>query len=218
MQDKPDKKSPRTLRLNARDNIIVAIDPVMPERDRAGHHGDRAHHARPQDGGAARSPRASRSSSSARSSASPPRTSRPAATSTPTTARSPSSSATTPSPRTRARSSCCRPRPRATFEGYRRANGKAGTRNYIGVLTSVNCSASVARFMAEAVNALGHSRATIPTSTASSRSCTAPAAASPTRARATRRWSARSGAMPAIPTSPARWSSASAARCSRSRA
>jgi altronate hydrolase len=41
---------------------------------------------------------------------------------------------------------------RATFEGYRRANGKAGTRNYIGVVTSVNCSATVARFIAEAVN------------------------------------------------------------------
>jgi altronate hydrolase len=40
----------------------------------------------------------------------------------------------------------------ATFEGYRRANGKVGTRNYIAVLTSVNCSASVARFMADAVN------------------------------------------------------------------
>lgn len=44
---------------------------------------------------------------------------------------------------------------RATFEGYRRANGKVGTRNYIGILTSVNCSASVARFMAEAVNKSG---------------------------------------------------------------
>ncbi|HHS82186.1 MAG TPA: altronate dehydratase, partial [Devosia sp.] len=32
----------------------------------------------------------------------------------------------------------------ATFNGYRRENGKAGTRNYIGVLTSVNCSATVA--------------------------------------------------------------------------
>lgn len=41
---------------------------------------------------------------------------------------------------------------RATFEGYRRANGKVGTRNYIAVLTSVNCSASVARFMADRVN------------------------------------------------------------------
>lgn len=44
---------------------------------------------------------------------------------------------------------------RATFEGYRRANGKAGTRNYIGVVTSVNCSATVARFIAEAVNRSG---------------------------------------------------------------
>ena len=44
---------------------------------------------------------------------------------------------------------------RATFQGYRRANGKVGTRNYIGILTSVNCSASVARFMAEAVTRSG---------------------------------------------------------------
>ena len=39
----------------------------------------------------------------------------------------------------------------ATFQGFRRANGKAGTRNYIGVVTSVNCSATVARFIAEEV-------------------------------------------------------------------
>jgi altronate hydrolase len=44
---------------------------------------------------------------------------------------------------------------RATFQGYRRADGRAGTRNYIGILTSVNCSASVARFMAEAVTRSG---------------------------------------------------------------
>ncbi len=37
----------------------------------------------------------------------------------------------------------------ATFQGYRRASGRAGTRNYIAILTSVNCAASVARFMAE---------------------------------------------------------------------
>jgi len=41
---------------------------------------------------------------------------------------------------------------RRTFQGFRRSTGKVGTRNYIGVLTSVNCSASVARFIAEAVN------------------------------------------------------------------
>jgi altronate hydrolase len=35
---------------------------------------------------------------------------------------------------------------RATFEGFRRSNGRTGTRNYLGILTSVNCSASVARF------------------------------------------------------------------------
>ncbi|MEO8669209.1 MAG: altronate dehydratase family protein, partial [Bauldia sp.] len=44
---------------------------------------------------------------------------------------------------------------RMTFEGYRRKNGKVGTRNYIGILTSVNCSASVARFIADAFNRTG---------------------------------------------------------------
>ena len=44
------------------------------------------------------------------------------------------------------------PELRATFEGFARPNGKTGTRNYIGVLTSVNCSASAAKFMVEAVN------------------------------------------------------------------
>ena len=43
----------------------------------------------------------------------------------------------------------------ATFQGFRRANGRVGTRNYIGVVTSVNCSATVARFIAEAVNSSG---------------------------------------------------------------
>jgi altronate dehydratase len=35
------------------------------------------------------------------------------------------------------------------FQGYRRSDGQSGTRNYLGVLTSVNCSGSVARFIAE---------------------------------------------------------------------
>jgi altronate hydrolase len=38
-----------------------------------------------------------------------------------------------------------------SFMGYRRANGRTGVRNYLGVLTSVNCSATVARLIAEAV-------------------------------------------------------------------
>ncbi|MET1412354.1 altronate dehydratase family protein [Roseibium sp. HPY-6] len=37
-----------------------------------------------------------------------------------------------------------------TFQGYKRADGRTGTRNYIGILTSVNCSGSVAQFIAEA--------------------------------------------------------------------
>ena len=36
-----------------------------------------------------------------------------------------------------------------TFEGYHRANGKVGTRNFVGVLTSVNCSASSAKMIAD---------------------------------------------------------------------
>ena len=38
---------------------------------------------------------------------------------------------------------------RATFQGYRRASGRAGTRNYIAVITSVNCSATAARLIAD---------------------------------------------------------------------
>ena len=37
-----------------------------------------------------------------------------------------------------------------TFMGYRRESGKVGTRNYIGILTSVNCSATAARMIASA--------------------------------------------------------------------
>jgi altronate hydrolase len=47
------------------------------------------------------------------------------------------------------------PELRATFQGYRRASGKTGTRNYIGILTSVNCSGSVARFAAAEVERSG---------------------------------------------------------------
>ncbi|NVK33502.1 MAG: altronate dehydratase [Rhodobacteraceae bacterium] len=42
-----------------------------------------------------------------------------------------------------------------TFMGYLRPDGRVGTRNYIGILTSVNCSGSVAKFIAEAVEKSG---------------------------------------------------------------
>ena len=44
---------------------------------------------------------------------------------------------------------------RATFEGFRRANGKVGTRNYVGVLTSVNCSTTVAGFIVKEIERSG---------------------------------------------------------------
>jgi len=42
-----------------------------------------------------------------------------------------------------------------SFHGFHRADGKVGTRNYIGILTTVNCSGSVARFIAEAADRAG---------------------------------------------------------------
>ena len=36
-----------------------------------------------------------------------------------------------------------------TFQGYKRANGKVGTRNYIGVISTVNCSATTVRRIAQ---------------------------------------------------------------------
>jgi len=40
--------------------------------------------------------------------------------------------------------------PAATFQGIRRPDGRVATRNYIGILTSVNCSAHVANMVADA--------------------------------------------------------------------
>jgi len=41
------------------------------------------------------------------------------------------------------------------FSGFHRADGRVGTRNYIGVLSSVNCSASVVRFVCNEVEKQG---------------------------------------------------------------
>ncbi|MCA9267619.1 MAG: altronate dehydratase, partial [Planctomycetales bacterium] len=40
-----------------------------------------------------------------------------------------------------------------TFQGYLRSSGAAGTRNYIGIISTVNCSASVARYIAQRFDA-----------------------------------------------------------------
>ncbi|WP_207461512.1 altronate dehydratase family protein [Azospirillum sp. SYSU D00513] len=44
---------------------------------------------------------------------------------------------------------------RARFMGYRRASGKVGTRNYIAVISSVNCSATVSKAVADHFNRQG---------------------------------------------------------------
>jgi altronate hydrolase len=45
-----------------------------------------------------------------------------------------------------------------SFLGYARPNGRVGTRNYIAVISSVNCSASVSRYVAERFRAPEFSR------------------------------------------------------------
>lgn len=44
---------------------------------------------------------------------------------------------------------------RASFEGIVRADGRVGTRNYVAVMTTVNCSATVARMIAKAFEGEG---------------------------------------------------------------
>ena len=44
------------------------------------------------------------------------------------------------------------PEKQATFQGYVRPDGRVGTRNYIAILPSVNCSATVVRYIADAFN------------------------------------------------------------------
>ncbi|TCR03289.1 altronate hydrolase [Neorhizobium sp. JUb45] len=43
----------------------------------------------------------------------------------------------------------------AFFNGFRRADGRAGTRNFIGILSSVNCSATAVDYIAEEINRSG---------------------------------------------------------------
>lgn len=47
------------------------------------------------------------------------------------------------------------PDQRRTFQGYARPDGQAGTRNYIGIISSVNCSATVSQAIADHFNRHG---------------------------------------------------------------
>ncbi len=44
--------------------------------------------------------------------------------------------------------------PPATFMGYRRTDGRAATRNYVGIVTTVNCSAATSRMIASRLEPL----------------------------------------------------------------
>ncbi len=44
---------------------------------------------------------------------------------------------------------------RRTFQGYLRADGQVGTRNYVGIVSSVNCSATVSKAIADHFNRKG---------------------------------------------------------------
>ena len=154
MQDRPEKKAPRTLRLNARDNIIVAVDSIE-----AG--------VIAQDVRAAARIMRGHKMAAERIAKGQPVLKFGQIIGFATEDVAPGAHVHTHNcsfaefERDYAFAQDVREEPllppevRATFEGYRRVNGKAGTRNYIGILTSVNCSASVARFMAEAVNRSG---------------------------------------------------------------
>ena len=50
-------------------------------------------------------------------------------------------------------------RRQASFMGYRRSDGRVATRNYIGVLSSVNCSATAARAIADQFSRQNHPQA-----------------------------------------------------------
>ncbi|HWV10351.1 MAG TPA: altronate dehydratase family protein [Pseudomonas sp.] len=64
----------------------------------------------------------------------------------------PDSHASSELPPTIARSAVLPPEQRRRFMGYRRPDGRVGTRNYIGILSTVNCSATVSRAVAAHFN------------------------------------------------------------------
>src|SRR5215467_9453354 len=154
MPDRPEKKLPRTLRLNARDNIIVAVDSIDPGTTKEG------------------------VTATARIMRGHKMAAQPIAKGQPvlkfgqiigfaTEDIKPGAHVHTHNcsfaefERDHAFAEAAREEPllpseaRATFQGFRRANGRVGTRNYLGILTSVNCSATVARFIAREVEKSG---------------------------------------------------------------
>ena len=89
-------------------------------------------------------------------------------------------------------------RPR-TFRGYLRPDGRVGTRNYIAVISTVNCSASTSRYVADRFRD-GAWRRDFPISTACSPSPTKGAAGCRSKGPTIRSSSACWRVLPIIPT------------------
>ena len=136
---------PPVIRLNPEDGVVIARG------------ADARHPGRPgRDGRARRIPPGHKVAARMPGRADPPlrpdhrlrdrMRSRPATGCTPTTAPWAISPATTPRASMRSRRAYVDAP--ATFMGIRRADGRVATRNYIGIVTSVNCSAHVADLIA----------------------------------------------------------------------
>ena len=132
------------------------------------HHRARPHHEGPQDGRGRHRRRASRSANSARSSASPSSDIAPGRLGPRAQCRHGAiSPATMPSARTPRTEDILPLEQQATFQGYRRANGKVGTRNYIGIMTSGELLGHGCRLHRRGGRSARACSTIIPTSTAS---------------------------------------------------
>ncbi len=146
-------RSSLTIRLHPDDDVVIARAAAgrRHEAARRERHRRRPRSAGPQGRDARDRRRARRCGATTRSSASRAATSRRASTCTCTTSRWARSIATTRSASTRSRPQYIEPP--ATFMGIVRRDGpnagKVATRNYIGILSTVNCSATVARGIAD---------------------------------------------------------------------
>ena len=139
-----------TIRLHPNDNVVIARETIAASAEVPGERITAAdvvpggHKIATRDDRA----RAARVSLRADHRVRLPRHRGPASMSTRTIAGSTSSSAILRSPRP------SRPTgqvtPQATFQGILRPDGRVATRNYVGILSSVNCSATVSRYIADA--------------------------------------------------------------------
>ena len=141
----------RAVLLRGDDNVAVAARPIpkgfVARRSAAGRRGPRADRAGAQGRPGRHRGRASRSGSTARSSGSPRSRSRPGRWVHVHNVKADLFE------RDYAYASEPPPRPPATeprtFPGYLRPDGRVGTRNYVAVISTVNCSASTSRYIAE---------------------------------------------------------------------